>query len=447
MRVPVTEVVAARSAKELFRKGLVPGEYVIGREASCNIRLDAANISRVHARLTLRYSDWIIEDLGSSNGTWVSGHKITEPTLIFPRQEVRLADVELSVCRITTPQNLEETLAPQSQAVMRFLPAELRADGRYRVRRVIAMGGMGAVLEVDDAALRRKVAMKVLLQVDSPEQIARFIEEAQVTAQLAHPNIILVYDINVNERENPFFTMRLLDGVSLGSVLEKMRRGDPHTISRFQLDELLRILGKVCDALSFAHACGVVHRDLKPDNVMIGTYGEVLVIDWGLAKPLGTSAGVGVAGAPKPLVTSVRRDAGLEFATGDHGVIGTPDYMAPEQATGEVRTIDGRTDVYAIGALLYHILTLHRPVEGESNEAVLKNVASGRIEPIQISETARSWRGIGVCEALGQVAVKALSREKSNRHPTVRDLQLAMRRAYLPTLQDSRMEFTPAWLR
>jgi hypothetical protein len=179
-----------RSRKEYFRKSLPPGEYVIGRDVASDIRVDASNVSRTHARLTLRYSDWVIEDLGSSNGTWVSGQRITKPTLIFPRQEVTVGNIELTVARVSTPDNPEETRAPQSQAVLRFLPLHLRNDGRYKVLRLIAMGGMGAVLEVDDAALRRKVAMKVLLEVDSPERIARFVEEAQVTAQLTHPNII-----------------------------------------------------------------------------------------------------------------------------------------------------------------------------------------------------------------------------------------------------------------
>jgi serine/threonine protein kinase len=425
-----------------------PGDYVIGRDSGCDIRVEASNVSRKHARLTLRYSDWMIEDLDSSNGTWVSGERINQPTLIFPRQEVCLGNVELTITRMTTPTNLEETRAPQCEAVLRFLPAELRGDGRYKVIRLIAMGGMGAVLEVDDAALRRKVAMKVLLEVDSPDQIARFIEEAQITAQLGHPNIIPVYDINVNERENPFFTMRLLDGVSFGSVLEKMRKGDERTIEKFPLHELLRVLGKVCDALSFAHACGVVHRDLKPDNVMIGSYGEVLVIDWGLAKTLGANANTGAA-TRQAMVTSARRDAGFEFSTADHGIVGTPHFMAPEQALGEVKTIDARTDVYATGALLYQVLTLRRPVEGDDSLVVLENVASGQVAPIEFSPTALAWRGLGICEELAEVATKAMAREKTDRHRTVRELQVAMRQAYLSVAGGSGVDRdrTPSWIR
>jgi serine/threonine protein kinase len=446
--VPITEVVAIRNGRECFRKCLPPGEYVIGRESTCAIHLDASNVSRSHARLTLRYSDWMIEDLESSNGTFVSGERIEKATLLFPRQEVRVANIELKISRVVMTANLEDTLAPQTEAVVRFLPAELRGNERYKVIRLIAMGGMGAVLEVEDAALRRKVAMKVLLEVDSPEQIARFIEEAQVTSQLAHPNIIPIYDINVNERENPFFTMKLLEGVSLGSVLSQLRQNDSRILERYPLDELLRILGKVCDALSFAHACGVIHRDLKPDNVMLGSYGEVLVIDWGLAKSLGTTTVGSMLARQRMPVTSARADAGSEFATGDFGVVGTPHFMSPEQAIGEVKTIDCRTDVYALGAILYQVLTLKRPIEGGDTPELLEKVANGRLAPIQFCSNARNWRGILVCEQLAAVAVKALSRDKKSRHPTARDFQLAMRRAYLPAGGDPKSELiTPVWTR
>lgn len=432
MVVPVTSVVAKRGERELFRGDLVPGEYVMGRETGSDIQLDAAKVSRSHARLTLRYSDWVIEDLGSSNGTWVSGERIERPTLIFPRQDVRLGNVQIFLRRLNVPAGIEETRAPQTEAVLRFLPAELRDDRRYEIRRMIAMGGMGAVLEAYDAALRRRVAMKVLLDVDSPEQIARFVEEAQVTSQLAHPNIVPVYDINVNERENPFFTMRLLDGFTLRTVLAAMRRGDPFTIARFPLDDLLRILGKVCDALSFAHSRGVVHRDLKPENIMVGEFGEVLVIDWGLAKPLGMDANVvRVDGAEGKLVTSARMDAGQEFATGDH-VLGTLQYMSPEQASGDTHAIDARTDVYALGGLLYHMLTLRPPNEGADQSEILKNIVQGRIAPIEAGEEPPHWEHGKMCKELATVAMKALARDRRERHASVREFQVAMRKAYIP---------------
>ncbi len=430
MIVPITQVIAVFAEHELFYGEFGPGEYVIGRDSSAHIRINAGNISRVHARLTLRYSDWVIDDLGSANGTWVGGERIAKPMLIFPRQDVRLGNVQLFVRRLEMTVGSGDVRAPQSEAVLRFLPVELRDDRRYEIRRLIAKGGMGAVLEAYDAALRRRVAMKVLLDVDSPEHIARFVEEAQVTAQLGHPNIVPVYDINVNERENPFFTMRLLDGFTLWPVLAAMRRGDAGKIAKFSLEELLRILGKVCDALSFAHSRGVVHRDLKPENIMVGEFGDVLVIDWGLAKPVGMDANVvPVEDGKRSIVTSVRKDAGEEFATGDQ-VIGTPYYMSPEQVSADRHGIDARTDVYALGGLLYHMLTLRPPGEGTDLFAILENIARGRIAPIDTGATPPHWEDVASCERLAAVAMKALALNQHDRHASVREFQVEMRRAF-----------------
>lgn len=434
MNIPYTEVIGMRGARELYRGKLRPGDYVIGREEGCDIPVDAAKVSRKHARLTLRYSDWVIEDLGSSNGTWVGEEKVLVPTLIFPRQSVRVGNVDLFLRRLPMEATGAEDRAPQIEAVWRFLPPELRDDRRYLVKRMIAMGGMGAVLEVEDLSLRRTVAMKVLLDVDSPEQIARFVEEAQVTAQLSHPNVVPIYDINVNERENPFFTMKLFDGMTLGKLLAEMQRGDPKTISRFTLEELLRILGKACDAIAFAHSRGVVHRDLKPDNIMVGWYGEVLVIDWGLSKPLGMDANVvRVDGSERVLVSSARRDAGDEFATGAVGTLGTPQYMAPEQAIGNIEAIDARTDVYALGAILYQILTLDMPIEGRNQFEVLDNVIHGRIRDIRnlkAGDLPLPWAGEGIPAGLAEAAMKALSHSKDDRFQAVADFQREVRRAF-----------------
>ena len=433
MIVPITEVIAWRGDEEYYRGRLEPGEYFIGRESECAIQVDAAKVSRQHARLELRYSEWLIEDLGSSNGTWVGEERIHRPTLIFPRQKVRVGNVNLGLCRVATAASPGESLAPQTIAVLRFLPPELRDHQRYRVHRMIAMGGMGAVLEAEDKSLRRKVAMKVLLDGDSPDGIARFVEEAQVTAQLAHPNIVPVYDLNVNERDNSFFTMKLLEGAAVRTVLNALRSDDRTAVSRYGMDELVRILGKICAALAFAHSKGVVHRDLKPDNVMLGEFGEVVVMDWGLAKPLGAEAGAAAAGfAVRTTVSSARKDAAPEFATSLRNVIGTPHFMSPEQAAGDADAVDGRSDVYALGAILYEMLTLHFPVEGRDPEEILSNVCAGRIRQpcAAVLGTLAHWPR-GVCpEELAAVAMKALALEKKDRHPSVRAFQIALRRAY-----------------
>ena len=447
MIVPITEVVAWREDREYFRRRLPPGEYVIGRDPECEIRIDSTRVSRRHARLELRYSDWLIEDLDSSNGTWVGGERIMQPTLLFPRQDVSVGSVYLRLRRAGDGPSMEDSLAPQALAILRFLPAELRDDRRYRVKRLIAMGGMGAVLEAEDAALRRTVAMKVLLGVDKPESIARFVEEAQVTAQLAHPNVVPVYDINVNERDNPFFTMKLLEGKTLHSVLRALQIEEKSAVAAYQLEDLVRILGKVCDAVAFAHAKGVIHRDLKADNVMLGEFGEVVVMDWGLAKPLRPGERTSpVDCARRAPVTSSRQDAGTEFATHEFEVLGTPKAMAPEQAEGDPSLVDTRTDVYALGAILYEMVTLQCPVEGSNTDEILRNVCEGRIrDPREAAEAAqRHWPDGIFPTHLAAVAMKALALEKGSRHQTAPEFQTEVRQAFAAD-RGARLRATPVW--
>ena len=240
-----------------------------------------------HARLTLSYFDWQIEDFGSANGTFVSGVAIppAQTTMLFPQQELRVGNVQLRLRRLRL-QESAESLAPQTAAVLRHLPEALRGLQRYQVKGMIAQGGMGVVLEAEDIVTRRRVAMKLLLKPDSAEMVARFIEEAQIMAQLEHPGIVPVYDLNVNELDNPFYVMKLVRGESLKQVLNGLRMERSATCEQYPLANLLTAFLKVCEAMEYAHAKNVVHRDLKPENVMLGRFGEVLILDWGFAKSL-----------------------------------------------------------------------------------------------------------------------------------------------------------------
>ena len=432
MIAPITELVALADGHVLYRGELPPGEYTLGREPGCDVVLDSSKVSRRHARLTLSYSEWLIEDLGSSNGTMVAGARIAEATLLFPRQELRLGKVELRLRRLPMAHDPAETMAPQTAAVLRFLPEELRDERRYRVLGLIAMGGMGAVLEAEDLALRRVVAMKVLLRVDSPEYIARFVEEAQITAQLSHPGIVPVHEINVNERDNPFFTMKRIEGQSLRAVLHALAGREPAALAAYPLEELLRIFGKVCDALSYAHSKGVVHRDLKPDNIMVGAFGEAVVMDWGLAKPLGALVNRADADATnRTVVSSARQDDGGEFSTLSGIALGTPQFMSPEQADGRPEDVDARTDIYALGGILYEILSLQLPIAGRDAHEIVENVVRGRIRPLAEAVMLKPPPHLPNGELpleLAVVAMKAMSLEPADRHQTARDLQAAVRR-------------------
>ena len=317
----------------------------------------------------------------------------------------------------------------------------------YDVGDVVATGGMGAILRARDGNCRRVVAMKVIKRgtTAQQEELLRFVEEAQITAQLEHPNIVPVHELGTDETGQPYYTMKLIQGATLRDVLKQLRDGDPATIAAYPLTKLLSIFLKACDAVAFAHARGVLHRDLKPENIMLGDFGEVLVLDWGLAKVLSTTGGAGVSPAPPPPpgarvsapassessaggdrraptppatttaapVSSVRHDdPSGQYLTLQGMAMGTPQYMAPEQAYGKVNELDARTDIYALGAILYSILTLHPPVEGDNVQAVLLKVVRGEITPPSVYSAASTRRGKSPQEATAELRRAAAARAR-----------------------------------
>jgi serine/threonine protein kinase len=381
MIIPRTELVAIHEGREIFREVLPPGEYEIGRADDSRICLKGSEkVSRRHAVLRLNYFDWIIEDIGSSNGTEVAGTIIAEATFIFPQQDVRVGDVEIHLRRLRRD-DADGSLAPQAEAALKFLPTEIRGERKYKIRGIIAIGGMGVVLEAIDASTNRVVAMKTVLSTDTEETVARFVDEAQITAQLEHPNIVPVYELNVNELDKPFFVMKLVRGESLKHVLQALRLERPKIVERYPLSELLTIFIKVCDAVAYAHSRGVVHRDLKPENVMLGEFGEVLVMDWGLAKPLGRDANWNAEVTDSPMVETLRKRFPSAIQTGSGATLGTFGFMSPEQAGGFSSEVDARADIYALGGILYNLLTLQPPVDGKDEEEMRTRILSGQITP------------------------------------------------------------------
>jgi len=323
---------------------------------------------------------------------------------------------------------------------------------KYQLGGVVAKGGMGAIVDAKDANLRRHVAMKVM---HSPEQadkaqILRFIEEAQVTSQLAHPSIVPIHELGVDASGNVFYTMKFVQGRTLKDILENIMAGDTATVREYPLSHLLTIFQKVCDAMAFAHSKRVIHRDLKPENIMVGDYGEVQVMDWGLAKVLPKESEDHAIrrGVPDELdamldlqnsvVESVRADEqGDALMTMDGSIMGTPGYMAPEQAEGAIEKLDARTDIYALGGILYSILTLHKPIEGETLNEMLTNVLSGKIRhPSEYSTGKKTKKkvssplpalphcaGSRIPDALAAVAMEALALKQTDRYQDVSCLQ------------------------
>jgi serine/threonine-protein kinase len=244
-------------------------------------------------------------------------------------------------------------------------PIELRTSSRYEVVGEIAQGGVGVVMRGRDADLGRDVALKVLREdhVQSPDLLRRFVEEAQVGGQLQHPGIVPVYELGLQPDGRPFFAMKLVKGGTLAAALAARKNTDDDR-RRF-----LAVFAQTCQTMAYVHSRGVVHRDLKPSNVMIGAFGEVQVVDWGFGKVL---AHGGVADEKRAkremkgatIVATVRSgSSGSESVAGS--VMGTPAYMPPEQALGQIDRVDERSDVFALGSILCEILTGKPPYVGD----------------------------------------------------------------------------------
>ncbi len=295
----------------------------------------------------------------------------------------------------------------------------LRIDGevRYEHLKEQGRGGMGRVLSVWDRRMAREVALKELLPdtvarrgsdpdtgVARQRVIARFLKEAQVTGRLQHPGIIPVHEIGERADGTLYYTMKFVRGKTLRQAIR-----DAQTLEERM--DLLPHYVDMCQAMAYAHAHGVIHRDLKPSNVMIGEFGETLVIDWGLAKETDSAEETGENGAG-PVITSERNSPGL---TMDGQLIGTPHYMAPEQAAGQHHALDARTDVYALGAVLYQLLTGSRPFESLSRLDVIQTV---------VKDAPPSPESLcpQIPAALATICKRAMAREPSARYHTAREL-------------------------
>lgn len=247
---------------------------------------------------------------------------------------------------------------------------------RYILGEELGRGGMGEVLSAEDVNLERPVAIKLLLHQDEPAMCMRFIDEARVTGQLQHPSVPPVYELGRLGDGRLFFAMKRIEGRTLRDIIEDLRDQVPAVQRGFGRVRLLNIFVRICQSIAYAHSRGVMHRDLKPDNIMLGAFGEITVMDWGLAKPFDAPE--------RPMATSTavtKRVTRGRFSTQAGDMTGTPHYMPPEQASGDIDALGAHTDIYSLGAVLYELLTLEPPFDGPSARAILKQVINEPVVP------------------------------------------------------------------
>ena len=275
--------------------------------------------------------------------------------------------------------------------------ADPRFESRYDVQEEIGRGGTAVVYRVFDRILDRHVAMKVLRSPSDHDALDALRDEARTVARLDHPNIVPIYDVLADgDRVTTRILMKLVEGRSLAAVIKE---SPTPPVVGLQLQQLLQVFIKVCDAVAFAHSRGVIHRDLTPANVMVGSFGRVYVMDWGLA---------------------VFRDAAAQFdaSSSPTTVSGTLAYMAPEQADGRLKDIGPATDVFGLGGILYHLLTLGPPWRGATANEILANAHAGRVPP-PVPPVAGLVLPTGLC----RIATKALATDPRDRHASVEALR------------------------
>jgi serine/threonine protein kinase len=361
--------------------------------------------------------------------------------LVEKHLEMHDGDAEKSLATVSTigsvreelaaleDEDLDATLAHVSATRYTAMPsgsdngAARRQHGtrghRYRILRPYAKGGLGQVSVAEDEELHREVALKELQDrlADDHESRARFILEAEITGGLEHPGIVPVYGLGCYADGRPFYAMRFIRGDSLKEAVDRFHKQDEpeaELASGTRALELRKLLGRfvdVCNAVQYAHSRGVLHRDLKPGNIMLGKYGETLVVDWGLAKPIGRRD----ERHQSDEATMRPRSASESSATQMGAAVGTPAYMSPEQAGGRLNQLGPASDVYSLGATLYHVLTGRPPFRGGTVEELLDRVEHGEFElPRQVNRY--------LPKALEAICLKAMALRPADRYASPQEL-------------------------
>jgi len=269
--------------------------------------------------------------------------------------------------------------------------------GKYVDFQPLTSGGKATLQTCKDTNLGRTVVIKQVRDefVDDPREISRLLREARITAQMGHTGTVPIYEVGQDDKGRWYFTMKKVDGENLFKIIVKLSQKEPVAVKYFTLNRLLNIFCQVCDCLDYAHSRGVIHRDVKPENIVVGFFGEAILLDWGVAK---------VWGMPNESDEDTIHDRG-----------GSPLYMSPEQVLGH-KHIDERTDVFSMGIVLYELLAIREPFRGREVRETFDNIVNETPPPP--SEVARNGRFVP--KPLDAICLKALEKDPADRYQSIR---------------------------
>ena len=400
-------VVRDPEGRQIARCLVRRGRYIIGQDRKNEIVVEEDSVSGRHARLTVvSEHEFYIEDLESANGTSIDGHHAGSPIKIEAGSRIQLGLCTLDLQRAGLP-----------AAVFNYLPEGFLRETRYNLGEAVVEGRTSTIYNAFDTTLGRDVAVKVMRPESQAnlEHVLRFVREAQITSQLQHPGILTVYEMGLNEQTQLYYSTRFVEGESLGSILDAMGARDAATIAAHSLGALLTIWQKTCDSVAYGNAHGVIHAGLRPETITVGSFGEVVVISWCYSRivkqaPHGSVLLRPVQAAPIDAIPPLNP------------------YCAPEIASAAWDEVSARTDVYSLGAILYRMVTLHRPIAHEDESALFEAIINGAIRPpAQFgAEPHPHCPGGRYPGPLVAIAMKALSRKPEDRYQSVPELQAAV---------------------
>jgi serine/threonine protein kinase/WD40 repeat protein len=341
------------------------------------------------------------------------------PAGIARAQLDKIADLDVRASLARVFAGAKANAEPSAEGTVVYRPAK-SSDGRFVIVRPHAKGGLGEVFVALDEELNREVALKAISASRAQDAVsrARFVQEAEITGRLEHPGIVPVYSYGEHQDGRPYYAMRFIRGETLKQAIQRFHNTKPaedgsHTLA---LRKLLGAFLTVCQAIHYAHSRGILHRDLKPDNIMLGKFGETLVVDWGLAKPIDqreSAADLTERSLGETPLRPVSGSGSVETQAGS--AIGTPGYMSPEQAAGRHDLIGPAIDVYGLGATLYCLLTGTAPFAGDDVPEVLERVRKGDFRPPRTVNTR-------VAPPLEAICLKAMALAPKERYASAQDL-------------------------